>query len=166
MQREKSQMHSKMVFKTFRTGSHTFDHPSQGMMLCWNRPIARDIMGCVWWSKWGTTGAVFYEENVQRPPLPLVCKERRHKFILQLQYVRLLTVVLRDITLLAGVQVQRSNNNTVQRLLVQFYIDPCTMCNGSIGSIEGVNQIFEIIGSPHPTLQAYTVSWFLIASIY
>ena len=31
---------------------------------------------------WRTAGAVCYGENVHRPPLPLVCKERRHHFFL------------------------------------------------------------------------------------
>jgi hypothetical protein len=38
---------------------------------------------------WRTTGTVFYGENVQRLPLPLVCKEGKLPFFSWLQYVRL-----------------------------------------------------------------------------
>ena len=40
---------------------------------------------------WRTTGAVFYGENVQRLPLPLVCKEGKYPFFSWLHHVRLTT---------------------------------------------------------------------------
>jgi hypothetical protein len=43
-------------------------------------------------------GAIFYGENVQRLPLPLVCKEGKDPFFSWLQYVRL-TIACFEISL-------------------------------------------------------------------
>ena len=55
---------------------------------------------------WRTTGDAIYEENVQRPPLLLVCKECRHALTFLMVAVCWTThSVLREIVLLAGIQV-------------------------------------------------------------
>ena len=58
---------------------------------------------------WRTTGAVFYGENVQRLPLPLVCKEGKHPFFSWLQYVRLTTACFEiSVSCLASMHIDRA----------------------------------------------------------
>ena len=72
------------------------------------------------------TGGQLEPFYVQWPPLPLVCRERRHRLFLQLQYVELpIACFEMSVCWLASRYNDRAITLFTKPSLVQIYIDPC-----------------------------------------